>query len=227
MVGFLIRYVGGAPSNSFALPSRLSSLPFTSRAFSHHDIFVPPVSADVPGSRLSGRHPRHQPLREGGPCAVVGARHRPRGADHIAGTTRRTGLSEASAFLNDRPPLATVSARAVVNEQRGYTAFALELRPSATATTDDEAGGRTGMPITFAADDRTWSPRSRNVSVRDTAVVVVLRRAQFAALAAASRAEVRMKGWEARLPAALRGQMARIEGICTRRPLGCVPADRR
>ena len=135
--------------------------------------------------------------------------------------------SEASAFLNDRTPLATVSARAVVNEQRGYTAFALELRPSATATTDDEVGGRTGMPITFAADDRTWSPRSRNESVRDTAVVVVLRRAQFAALAAASRAEVRMKGWEARLPAALRGQMARIEGICTRRPLGCVPADRR
>jgi hypothetical protein len=109
----------------------------------------------------------------------------------------------------------------VVNEERGYTAFALRLRVDA-----DAVGGDAAPTLVLEADGQRRSVRGRNVSVRDTTVVVVVQRGRFADLARATTARLAMDGRTAVLPAELQRQMRALAETCTRQPLGCAPDAR-
>ena len=109
-----------------------------------------------------------------------------------------------------------VQAQAVVNEERGYAAFALRLRVDA-----DAVGGDAAPTLVLEADEQRRSVRGRNVSVRDTTVVVVVQRGRFADLARARSARLSMDGRTAVLPADLQRQMRALVETCTREPVGC------
>lgn len=139
--------------------------------------------------------------------------------ERTAGGTRFQTPVHALAWEDGRE--GGVQAQAVVNEERGYTAFALRLRVDA-----DAVGGDAAPTLVLEADGQQRSVRGRNVSVRDTTVVVVVQRGRFADLARATTARLAMDGRTAVLPAELQRQMRALAETCTRQPLGCAPDAR-
>jgi len=114
-----------------------------------------------------------------------------------------------------------VQAQAVVNEERGYTAFA--LRVLVEEGTLEAGAART---LHLEADGTPLSIRGRNVSVRDTSVVIVVRQQRFATLAGADTARLLVGDRTAVLPQDLQRQMRAITEICTKKPVGCTSSSR-
>lgn len=114
-----------------------------------------------------------------------------------------------------------VQAQAVVNEERGYAAFA--LRVLVEEGTIEAGAART---VQLEADGKPLSIRGRNVSVRDTSVVIVVRRQRFATLAGADTARLLVGNRTAALPQALQRQMRAIMETCTQPPVGCTSGSR-
>jgi hypothetical protein len=135
----------------------------------------------------------------------------------ISTETRTNGTAYVTevhdAAVGDGGEMLPMRASAVHNGQVGYTAFALWMMTTMEAPPDDAPR--------ITTDGETWRIRSRNVSVRDTAVVVVVNRARFARIARAESARIDVGGRSVEIPAALRRQMRAIESTCTREPMGC------
>ena len=130
-------------------------------------------------------------------------------------TTKGTAyVSDVHAARTPDGERVPVRARAVYNGQVGYTAFALELQEAL-------GDGAESPDVRLVADGRSLRVRRRNVSVRDTALVLVLNRRPFAAVADAQSARLEVGPRTIELPVALRRQMRAIEAVCTREPIGC------
>lgn len=131
-------------------------------------------------------------------------------------TTKGTAyVSEVHAARTSSGERVPVRGRAVYNGQVGYTAFALELQEPLFEGEDASS------TVRIVADGRSWRVRRRNVSVRDTALVLVLNRRPFARIAEAQRSHLEIASKTIELPVALRRQMRAIEAVCTREPVGC------